>query len=855
MAASESCTLRIVVVEAYGLGTKTTPVRVSVSLDGQQLGRSPAVSPMPAAHWDFQVETTCLGESGQLLFEVTRPGLFCCSSTPVGGCTLSVAGSSWVDRQTLPLWDFQQQTIGSLVVSIRRESGDENQGLLANRAALPLRASATPAEDERPVLRSGRLSGSSGGLANLAVDPAQQALPGSLQKSGTCGLQNQAVADSETGTRHNALPRARELLDGLVVFSPEDAGQRRTLQQALEELRHAPAQELQSESGEATLEMCSGHIEELFQHALGRKDEEAAGGAIWLAGRLPQLEEHEDDAHVTLQDRLRRRFHEYQMEAALDSAAALVPDAKREMGALERLMEALDLAESHASLARCNTQVRLESILADLRPHVPARLDMLLGAGRFEEVEGVLNVIGAGRSEALDLHRVHSKLDILKGIDLVRTALTPTPGQIGFPVLKQRQLRHATMTVRTALAGDMSAETAAKLERLLFQELLPTCVRHSRESMFAALQTAFGLLNAADRVWAAVHSPYEELSADRKRELAHELPKACQVWRVAIPDWLVSPELAACQQAIRDALAGTDPGALQVALLQVKEADGGRELCAAEFEEALRVLRLQHRLPEGWNVESMLAGQAQQKLLAKQELTDPSVIRAFDRLLKSTTNPVWTRDRKGRVTKGFEAVRVVHVMNAMTWASYVKRRDEILGDREQVTWPYDDAHWQDNLNGALMTKEAFGAIEPLVSAPPLLEKVNEGWFLHGTSHAGAAAISSDDFDMARARPTGLYGAGIYLAESVSKSDEYVQGETADGVELFPILVCRVCLGNIYYCPEKLPDRRNLEDRCLRQEWHSVLGDRKKTSGTFREFIIYDPNQVFPGYIVYYKRTG
>jgi len=305
---------------------------------------------------------------------------------------------------------------------------------------------------------------------------------------------------------------------------------------------------------------------------------------------------------------------------------------------------------------------------------------------------------------------------------------------------------------------------------------------------------------------------------------------------------------------LRSALDRAEPSALQEALVMAKEADGAREVCAAEFEEAIGLLRSQHRLPEGWDVESMLAGQAE-RMLAKHELTDPRAVRAFDALLKGTTNPVWTRDRRGRVTKAFEAVRVVHVMNAGTWAGYVQRRDEILDECSRGGCRSDDSFWQGGLNGVPLTRGPFEALSSLLAVPPLVERANEVWLLHGTSHSGAAAISSDDFDMARARPTGLYGAGIYLAESVSKSDEYVEGDDSSGIELFALLACRVCLGNIYYCDEKLPDRRDLEDRCLRQQWHSVLGDRKKTSGTFREFIVYDPNQVFPGYIIYYKRIA
>lgn len=74
-----------------------------------------------------------------------------------------------------------------------------------------------------------------------------------------------------------------------------------------------------------------------------------------------------------------------------------------------------------------------------------------------------------------------------------------------------------------------------------------------------------------------------------------------------------------------------------------------------------------------------------------------------------------------------------------------------------------------------------------------------------------------------------------------------------GRVLYPVLLCRVCLGHVFYCAERRPDRRQLERRCLIERWHSVLGDRRKTSGTFREFIVYDNEQAFPAYILYYER--
>ena len=36
-------------------------------------------------------------------------------------------------------------------------------------------------------------------------------------------------------------------------------------------------------------------------------------------------------------------------------------------------------------------------------------------------------------------------------------------------------------------------------------------------------------------------------------------------------------------------------------------------------------------------------------------------------------------------------------------------------------------------------------------------------------------------------------------------------------------------------------------------YDSVLGDREKCRGTYKEFVIYDADQVYPAYVVKYRR--
>ena len=39
------------------------------------------------------------------------------------------------------------------------------------------------------------------------------------------------------------------------------------------------------------------------------------------------------------------------------------------------------------------------------------------------------------------------------------------------------------------------------------------------------------------------------------------------------------------------------------------------------------------------------------------------------------------------------------------------------------------------------------------------------------------------------------------------------------------------------------------------EYDSLLGDREKARGTFREFVVYDKDQIYPEYAIIYRRSA
>merc|ERR1719272_514396 len=108
-------------------------------------------------------------------------------------------------------------------------------------------------------------------------------------------------------------------------------------------------------------------------------------------------------------------------------------------------------------------------------------------------------------------------------------------------------------------------------------------------------------------------------------------------------------------------------------------------------------------------------------------------------------------------------------------------------------------------------------------------------------------------DLAGSNTGTMYGAGAYLGESITKADEYAKDEPGgyyDGV--FAALLCRTCMGKLYYTTKR---DEEAGDKVIKGDnFDSTCGDRSKTAGTFRELVVYDNDQLYPEYIVFYQRV-
>jgi len=224
-----------------------------------------------------------------------------------------------------------------------------------------------------------------------------------------------------------------------------------------------------------------------------------------------------------------------------------------------------------------------------------------------------------------------------------------------------------------------------------------------------------------------------------------------------------------------------------------------------------------------------------------------SIRRSVQDLMNDTWIDVTTRDRKalggGDRVQMFEVVQVNRNENHKLWQDYARRRECL---RTQLA--------QDDLLSNVVTAAAspeLGQTE---------RSCNEFLLFHGTKPSAVSSIIENDFmlKLAGSHRGTLYGAGLYFAERSSKADEYAEDDKSGIYRgLYAMLLCRVTLGRSLYTDEGRPDGRLLRDACTRPdcEYHSVLGDREKLRGTYREFVVYSVAQAYPEYVVIYRRRA
>ncbi|CAE7497271.1 PARP12 [Symbiodinium natans] len=221
------------------------------------------------------------------------------------------------------------------------------------------------------------------------------------------------------------------------------------------------------------------------------------------------------------------------------------------------------------------------------------------------------------------------------------------------------------------------------------------------------------------------------------------------------------------------------------------------------------------------------------------------LLRTLQDALDRTFKGIRTRDRAGRVPQGLRLKRVMRIENSAVWARYLSAAAAVEKRRPGGCTPIQDLDGVPE-HGFVRTSQVLGEL-----TGRLKQNLAEFYLFHGTSPLGAKAISAQGFRriMAGMNAGTAFGRGCYFAESSSKSDEYAQ---ADDDGHFVMLLCRVVCGEMFRITDRAP--LALSDALHSGRYDSVLADREASVGTYREFVVFDEECVYPEYIMLYDRV-
>lgn len=220
----------------------------------------------------------------------------------------------------------------------------------------------------------------------------------------------------------------------------------------------------------------------------------------------------------------------------------------------------------------------------------------------------------------------------------------------------------------------------------------------------------------------------------------------------------------------------------------------------------------------------------------------------IQRLLDGTFRTVRTRDRNGPVPVRLRLLRVHRVENSEMWTRYSMSKARIMSKRP------DGVKRVNELDGT--PEDGFvrtqGVLDESYTAH-LDATINEFYLWHGTTPEGAKGISNDGFrlEYSGSHAGTYFGRGCYFAECSSKSDEYARAGDDIFAGVYALLLCRVTCGSLFRTT--VPDHALIEKQLATGEYDSVLGDREASVGTYREFVVYDEDLVYPEYVVLYER--
>ena len=222
---------------------------------------------------------------------------------------------------------------------------------------------------------------------------------------------------------------------------------------------------------------------------------------------------------------------------------------------------------------------------------------------------------------------------------------------------------------------------------------------------------------------------------------------------------------------------------------------------------------------------------------------------AFDR----TINPATLGSGRDQVHKmqysGLKVSSVFRIESPELWKRFIAQRSLMVSQLRQQQVGFIEA------------ETTF--FQPSTH-PQCNRGVNEIFLYHGFKSEFLETIMAYGLDERVGSLGGLFGAGVYFADMISKSDQYVVPNTAGK---YSVLVARVCLGAAFKPTGRMgqtrrapvmPDApglspgRPFDSIAYDQTCPSLTGDSSQKH--YSEFIVYDSAQTYPEFLVEFERV-
>jgi len=255
-------------------------------------------------------------------------------------------------------------------------------------------------------------------------------------------------------------------------------------------------------------------------------------------------------------------------------------------------------------------------------------------------------------------------------------------------------------------------------------------------------------------------------------------------------------------------------------------------------------------VPDYWIDEKVRAGEA----MMKQFPCTQEEREALQAMLDSTFKRMLTRDRQPdedapddeEMPYRLELEAAFRSEHRALWCKYQNRR------RQDRAEDYGRFFLGDH---GLLTVADFVCLpktaDPATCVVDRLEP-GDGYLYHGTNPSSAMSILKTGFllDHAGSTTGTMFGPGVYCAECSSKSDEYGRD---DGGNTYPslcaLLICRCFIGKPY-----VVDAAGAHvDVARDQGYDCVIGDREKAARTYKEYVFFEEESVYPEFAVIYRR--